>query len=85
MGFDGNVWRQVKNLTADDLMKALKRDHWTCDMSGGSQHVYLSHDGKRRVSIHYHPQKTYGPKMIQALLEDIGWTEKDMRRLKLIK
>ncbi len=54
-------------------------------MEGGSQRIYLHATTKRRVSIHYHPQKTYGPKMLQALLSDIGWTEDRMRELKLIK
>jgi hypothetical protein len=35
--------------------------------------------------IHYHPRKTYGPKLLTALLNEIGWTEADMRRVKLIK
>ena len=35
--------------------------------------------------IHYHPRKTYGPKLLKALLADIGWSEADMRRIKLIK
>lgn len=47
-------------------------------------HIYLSADG-RRVSIHYHPKRTYGPKMLQSLLDDIGWDEPALRRLKLIK
>lgn len=53
-------------------------------MDGGSMQIFLSADGKHRVSIHYHPKKTYGAKMLQALLADIGWSEEDMKRLKLI-
>jgi len=41
--------------------------------------------GSKRVVIHYHPRKTYGPKLLKALLADIGWSEADMRRVKLIK
>jgi len=37
------------------------------------------------VSIHYHPGKTYGPKLLQALLDDTGWNILDLRRLKLVK
>jgi hypothetical protein len=39
----------------------------------------------RRVQIHYHPQKTYGPKLLKDILGDIGWSEQDMRKIKLIK
>jgi len=37
------------------------------------------------VVIHYHPRKTYGPGLLKGLLADIGWDEKDLKRLKLIK
>lgn len=83
MSFSGNVWQQVKSLTADELCRALVRDGWACDTKGGSQHIYLK--GTNRVSVHVHPQKTYGAKMLQGLLTDTGWSEDDMRRLKLIK
>jgi len=53
-------------------------------MKGGSMRIYISQDGKRRVSIHYHAKKNYGAKTLQGLLTDIGWSEDDMRRLKLI-
>jgi len=51
--------------------------------------IYLHPDAitkpRPRVSIHYHPHKTYGAGMLQRLLDDIGWTEDEMRTLKLIK
>ena len=40
---------------------------------------------RRRVAIHYHPKKTYGASLLQGLLEDIGWNEDDLQRLRLIK
>jgi hypothetical protein len=36
-------------------------------------------------SVHYHPKETYGPKLLKGLLEEIGWTEDELKRLKLIK
>ncbi|MDE1961155.1 MAG: type II toxin-antitoxin system HicA family toxin [Xanthomonadaceae bacterium] len=84
MSIPSHIWRQLKNLTADDLIAALERDNWTCDKKGGSMRIYLSQDEKRRVSVHYHPKKTFGAKLLQGLLKDIGWTEADMSRLKLI-
>jgi len=84
MKFPPHVWSQLKNKSADDLISALKKDGWNPDEKIGAQQVWRHPDG-RRVSIHYHPKKTYGPKLLKALLEDIGWTESDMRRLKLIK
>ena len=89
MGYPGPVWKQLKSLTADDLERALKKAGWLCDMDGGSMRIYLHPDAitkpRPRVSIHYHPHKTYGAGMLQRLLDDIGWTEDEMRTLKLIK
>jgi predicted RNA binding protein YcfA (HicA-like mRNA interferase family) len=84
MTLPAHVWDQVKNLTADDLCAALVRDLWTRDFARGAVLVYRSRFNQR-VTIHYHPSKTYGKKLLQGLLADIGWAEADLRRLKLIK
>jgi predicted RNA binding protein YcfA (HicA-like mRNA interferase family) len=82
-----NVWSQLKNLSADDLISALKKDGWNFDpASRGAIHGYIkTASPTHRITIHYHPQKTYGPGLLKALLDDIGWTPADMRRLRLIK
>jgi carbamoylphosphate synthase small subunit len=67
MNFSKQIWDQLKNKSADDLISALKKDD------------------SKRIAIHYHPHKTYGPALLKALIEDIGWKENDLRRLKLIK
>jgi predicted RNA binding protein YcfA (HicA-like mRNA interferase family) len=86
MAFSGPVWDQLKGLTAGDLAKALTRDNWTVDTKGGSQHIFRSPTHPpRRVSVHIHAKKTYGPKMLRGLLDDTGWTEDDLRRLKLVR
>jgi predicted RNA binding protein YcfA (HicA-like mRNA interferase family) len=84
VSFAPHVWGQLKNLTCDDLIGALERAGWKCDTKGGSMRIYMS-DDHRRVSIHYHPHKTYGAKMLKGLLNDIGWTDEEMVTYKLIK
>lgn len=84
MSFPPHIWRQLKGITADKLIVALEKDGWVRDEKQGSEFIFRHHDG-RRVSIHYHPRKTYGPKLLKNLLKDIGWVEEDLRRLKLIK
>ena len=79
-----HVWNQLKNLTAGELIAALERDGWRRDAKGGSQIIFFKEPGSR-VSIHFHPQKTYGAAILKALLADIAWTEADMKALKLIK
>jgi len=84
MKYPKNVWQQLKSITADELIRALEKDDWVRDTGVGSELVYRHKDG-RRVSIHYHPRKTYHRGLLKGLLDDIGWTEEDMRRLKLVK
>jgi predicted RNA binding protein YcfA (HicA-like mRNA interferase family) len=84
MGYSAQVWDQLKNLSADDLVRSLKKKGWEKEDGRGAIHVYRNSDGKR-VGIHYHPQKTYGAKLLKDLLTDIGWSEKELRELKLIK
>lgn len=80
-----NVWDQLKNKNADELISALKRDGWIRDITHSSKHVYYNNDKNRRIVIHYHPKKTFREKLLKGLLEDTGWNEKDFKRLKLIK
>lgn len=83
--FSQNAWRQLKNKTTDCLIAALLKSGFKLDDEIRTERIYRHSNGKK-VSIHYHKgSETYGPKLLKALLEDTGWTEEDMRRLKLIK
>ena len=66
MKFPPHIWAQLKNKTADDLISALKKDGWDPDEKIGTQQIWRHADG-RRVSIHYHPKKTYGPGLLKGL------------------
>jgi len=69
----------------DKLISALLKDGFVLDENVRTERIYRHPDG-RRVSIHYHTGKTtFRPGLLKSLLKDIGWTEEDMRRLKLIK
>lgn len=84
MNYPKQVWDQLKNVTANELISALERDGWSHDESGGSQRIYRK-AASRRVSIHYHAHKTYDPTVLKHILADIGWSVRDLKRLKLIK
>lgn len=84
MSFSTNVWNQLKNTTAERLVKALRDDGWEHEVTRGATQAYRHPDGRRTV-IHYHPKSTYQPKLLKKLISDIGWSEEDLRRLKLIK
>jgi predicted RNA binding protein YcfA (HicA-like mRNA interferase family) len=87
MAFSQHIWNQLKSTTADELIAALKRDGYRQDPASADATIAFIKPaaGAKRIVIHYHPRKTYGPKLLKALLADIGWTEADMRRLKLVK
>jgi predicted RNA binding protein YcfA (HicA-like mRNA interferase family) len=78
---------QLKNLTCDELIKALVKDGFYRYKSSSSKLIYIKEtaSGRIRMVIHYHPQKTYGLKLLIGLLEETGWDREDLIRLKLIK
>ena len=85
MKYSKSAWSQLKNKTANDLIRALERDAFQLDEQVRTERVYR-HPNGRRVSIHYHTGSAcYRPGLLKALLEAIGWSEADMQRLKLIK
>ena len=77
---------QLKGKTKDAFIRALLKDGFIFDDSSGAIRVYRHKDG-RRVTIHYHPHQTFEriPGVLKGLLKDLGWTVKDMKRLKLVK
>ncbi len=85
MKYSKNAWSQLKNKTADDLISALLKDSFEPDGIVRTERIYRHPDG-RRVSIHYHKgSDTYRSGLLKSLLDDIGWSEDDMRRIKLVK
>jgi predicted RNA binding protein YcfA (HicA-like mRNA interferase family) len=78
------IWDQLKNLTADEIIHAMEKDGAIWDDSHGGVRVYKLKSGIK-ITIHYHPGKTYGPRLLSDLLDKIGWTDGDLKRLKLIK
>lgn len=83
--FSSNVWKQLKNKTADDLIAALIKGGFVLDGKVRTERVYRHPDG-RKITIHYHKgSQCYRAGLLKSLLEDAGWSEDDMKRLKLIK
>ena len=84
--YSRSVWSQPKARTADDLIRGLKKDGWKQEETRGATLSFAKHvPHPRIVVVHYHPKKSYGPKLLKRLLDDIGWDEEDLKRLKLIK
>ena len=73
-------------------MRALLRDGFAEDEAEGSATVYYkaADDStgapSRRVAIHFHRRsETMGRELLKRLIEATGWSESDLKRLKLVK
>jgi predicted RNA binding protein YcfA (HicA-like mRNA interferase family) len=85
MGLPKQIWDQIKNVSKDRLIKALLDDGFLLDEEVKTERCYR-HKDRRRVMIHYHKgSDTFGPGLLQKMLKEIGWSEKDYKRLKLAK
>jgi predicted RNA binding protein YcfA (HicA-like mRNA interferase family) len=51
-----------------------------------SHQIYYHPDGRRVTVTFHHPSDAFPIKTLKRILEEeAGWTEKDLRRLKLLK
>ena len=90
MAYSRPVWTQLKGLTLKELARALKRDGWIEESRAGATIGFIKTAGNggcdptpcraARAS-----GKSFGPRLLRALLDDIGWSEDDLARLKLIR
>lgn len=75
MKFPKNTWNQLKNLTVEQIISALEKDGWEKCKSPTARipyrKVFADTGDVKRVEIHFHPKKTYGPKLLMGLLNDI--------------
>lgn len=83
MQFTSAVWQQIKSVSAEELIRALQKDGWNEEPTKGAIRPFVKEE--RRIAIHFHPGKTYGPRLLKKLLDDIGWSQDDLERLNVIK
>ena len=77
--------RELRSLTARQLIAALRRDGFLLDRARGS-HQHFRHPDGRRVTVTYHAGgNTFPHKTLRSMLElQARWTENDLRRLGLL-
>lgn len=85
MSFPPHIWDQMRSISIDELVGALERDGFVVEPSSSAIRIYRHPATHKRVSVHYHPGKTFGPKLLRGMLDDIGWSIDDLKRLKLAK
>jgi predicted RNA binding protein YcfA (HicA-like mRNA interferase family) len=80
----GINYGQLRNLTARELISALIRDGFSFDRGDGSHQIYY-HPDHRRVTVSYHGgSSTFRRKTLKSMIDQAGWTEEDLKRVKLI-
>ncbi len=77
----------IKESLEGEFIKTLRRDGFYEDEAEGSSTVFLKlGPPRRRLAIHvHHKSDTMGPELLKTLLNNTGWDESDIKRLKLVK
>ncbi len=76
-----SVSPRLPRVTAQELLRALRRDGWEFVRQSGS-HIQLRHPTKPgRVTIAYHAGRTLKPATVDSILEDAGLTADELRGL----
>lgn len=80
-------YSKLRHVTARELIRALRRDGFVLDRQRGSHQQYIHPDDGRLVTVAFHRSGgTFPVRTLKSMLEhQAGWTEADLRRLKLLK
>jgi predicted RNA binding protein YcfA (HicA-like mRNA interferase family) len=72
---------RLPRITAEDLLRALRRAGWQEDRQRGS-HIRLWHpERKGLVTVAYHRGQIIKPKVLESVLEQAGLSADDLRSL----
>jgi len=73
----------LRSITAGEFCRALERDGFKRTKSRKGHRIYRHPDG-RKVEVAFHRSgQTFPPKTLAKMIQDAGWTEADLKRLKL--
>jgi predicted RNA binding protein YcfA (HicA-like mRNA interferase family) len=78
-------YRLLRSVTAREMIAALIHDGFFLRRQAGSHQRYQHPDG-RRVTVSFHKSSdTFPLKTLKTIIEmQAGWTEEDLKRLKLL-
>ncbi len=79
-------YSRLRSVTARELIRALARDDFELRRQTGSHQQYAHVDG-RRVTVSCHRlSDTFPVKTLRSMIQrQAGWTEDDLRRLRLLR
>jgi predicted RNA binding protein YcfA (HicA-like mRNA interferase family) len=82
----GALVHVLRNVSVREITAALRRDGFVLERETRSGARIYGHEDGRITVIHYHRgSDTLTRKTLRSVLQATGWSEADLRRLKLIK
>ena len=73
----------LRGISAKQLIKALHEDGFVLGRIRGSHHVYRHPDGRRVVVAYHGLNDTFPIGTLRGMIDDVGWTGEDLKRLGL--
>ena len=79
-------YSKLRSVTAREMVSALLADGFFLKTQRGSHRRYQHRDG-RRVTLPYHSAGgVFVPKTLRSMIEEqAGWSEEDLKRLRLLR
>lgn len=82
----GINYSRLRSVTAREVVRALVKDGFVLVHQKGSHHRFRHPDGRRVTVALHHPGDTFPLKTMKAIIEEQAkWTEKDLKRLGLLR
>ena len=77
--------KELRGLTARELISALERDGFVLRRTAGSHRVYRHRDGRRVIVAMHAPGATFPAKTLASIFEGTRWSNADFLRLGLLR
>ena len=74
-----------RGLSARRFIRALEADGFQLQRVRGSHRIYRHSDGRRVVVAYHGLNDTFPIGTLRAMIEDAGWQDDDLRRLRLME
>jgi predicted RNA binding protein YcfA (HicA-like mRNA interferase family) len=79
-------WRQLRSVSAREIINALIRDGFEFSNQRGSHQRYRHADGRRVTVTFHHPGETFALGTLRSMIErQARWNRDDLLRLKLLR
>ena len=79
-------WRQLRSVSAREIINALIRDGFEFSNQRGAHQRYRHADGRRVTVTFHHPGETFALGTLRSMIErQARWNRDDLLRLKLLQ